>query len=62
MRSDNVIEGRFILWQNYLIVNNTVWFVNTVMGDRFVKYDRCFGFMIVDFRQQSQVGQHFCGI
>lgn len=60
MRSDNVIEGRFILWQNYLMVNKTVEYVKSAMGDRFVKYARVWSFMVVGFSFQYRDGRQKC--
>lgn len=40
------------MWSNYLMVNKTVEYVNSAMGDRFVKYARVGSFIAVGFSFQ----------
>lgn len=43
--------------QNYLMVNKTVEYVKSAMGDSFVKYARVWSFMAVGFSFQYRDGQ-----
>lgn len=52
-----LVTSGFALGANYLMVNKTVEYVKSAMGDRFVKYARVWSFMAVGFSFQYRDGQ-----
>ena len=49
-----------LYWQNYLIVNNSVVFVTSIIADSFVSHERVFRHMNVAFGAHSGHGQQIC--
>jgi hypothetical protein len=47
-------------WANYLMRNNSVEYINNVMGHRFVEYQRGGEFMGVAFGAKPRQRQQYC--